>query len=48
MNMAFDVKMIAEINLAVQILLTLILIGAVYMVKNSSAGTAKLDLPKDK
>jgi hypothetical protein len=29
-NMAFDVKMIAEINLAVQILLT---IGAVYMVK---------------
>ncbi len=33
MNMAFDVKMIAEINLAVQILLTLILIGAVYMVK---------------
>jgi hypothetical protein len=34
MNMAFDVKMIAENNLAVQILLTLILIGAVYMVKN--------------
>jgi len=33
MNMAFDVKMIAEINLAVQILLTLVLIGAMYMVK---------------
>ena len=32
--MAFDVKMIAENNLAVQILLTLILIGAVYIVKN--------------
>jgi uncharacterized membrane protein YozB (DUF420 family) len=38
MNMAFDVKTIAEINLAVQILLTLAMIGAVYMVKNKQFG----------
>jgi uncharacterized membrane protein YozB (DUF420 family) len=32
--MSFDVKTIAEINLGVQLLLTLILIGAVYLAKN--------------
>lgn len=32
--MPFDVKTIAEINLGVQLLLTLILIGAVYLAKN--------------
>jgi uncharacterized membrane protein YozB (DUF420 family) len=38
MNMAFDVRTIAEINLAVQILLTLAMIGAVYMVKDKQFG----------
>jgi uncharacterized membrane protein YozB (DUF420 family) len=36
--MSFDVKTIAEINLAIQILLTLILIDAVYLAKNKKFG----------
>ena len=36
--MSFDVKTIAEINLGVQLLLTLILIGAVYLAKNKKFG----------
>jgi hypothetical protein len=38
MNMAFDIKTIAEINLGVQLLLTLALIGAVYLAKNKKFG----------
>ncbi len=36
--MSFDIKTIAEINLGVQLLLTLILIGAVYLAKNKKFG----------
>jgi putative membrane protein len=39
MNMAVDVKIIAEINLVVQLLLTLALIGAVYLAKNKKFGS---------
>ena len=39
MNMAIDVKTIAEINLGVQLLLTLTLIGAVYLAKNKKFGS---------
>ena len=38
MNMSFDIKTIAEINLGVQLLLTLALIGAVYLAKNKKFG----------
>lgn len=34
MNMSFDIKTIAEINLGIQLLLTLVLISAVYLAKN--------------
>ena len=37
--MSFDVKTIAEINLGVQLLLTLALIGAVYLAKNKKLGS---------
>jgi uncharacterized membrane protein YozB (DUF420 family) len=37
--MSLDVKTIAEINLGVQLLLTLALIGAVYLAKNKKFGS---------
>jgi uncharacterized membrane protein YozB (DUF420 family) len=39
MNMSFDVKTIAEINLGVQLLLTLVLVTAVYLAKNKKFGS---------
>lgn len=36
--MAFDIKTIAEINLGIQLLLTLALIGAVYLAKHKKFG----------
>ncbi len=37
--MPLDVKTIAEINLGIQLLLTLILIGAVYLARNKKFGS---------
>lgn len=38
MNMSFDIKTIAEINLGIQLLLTLVLAAAVYLARNKKFG----------